>query len=72
MLHWVEKTTKGLMICLFCGSLVTQIGQAWFCNEPTCKKYTDEPVIQRQTDPIYPNTTIISTGTISSSTTTTT
>jgi len=44
--HWVRQTDWGGVICLFCSSLVMQIGQIWNCSDNMCKKHDDLPVEQ--------------------------
>lgn len=41
--HWVKKARLGGLTCLFCGSLVVQIGQNWICSDKMCKKHDDLP-----------------------------
>lgn len=44
MYIWIRKTLSGSLICIFCGSLVTQVLGIWFCSDPHCVKHTDIPV----------------------------
>lgn len=48
MPYWIKRTISGSIICLFCGSLVTQVGGLWFCADVHCVKHADIPVEAQQ------------------------
>lgn len=41
--YWIEKTISGSLACIFCGSLVIQVGGAWLCMDSHCEKHHDIP-----------------------------
>lgn len=48
MPHWVNKGINGMLVCMFCGSLVVQIGQKWICTDVCCRQHDDIPVERSQ------------------------
>lgn len=48
MPNWVTKTLSGSLICMFCGSLVSQVLGIWICSDLQCTKYADLPIEEQK------------------------